>query len=82
MVFQDVSDTGISSIGYGKIALFTGQFNTKVKKKPTVVLGEIVDSELYISACSFGSPGSMNDIKILDCSSIVEDIIKLPSIRL
>lgn len=53
---------------------WAGQFKGK-EKKPTVVLEAIADPELFIWGCHFGSPGSMNDINVLDCSTIVEKII-------
>lgn len=45
------------------------------RKKPTVVLEAISDAELWIWAANFGSPGSLNDINVLDTSKIVEKII-------
>lgn len=50
-----------------------GQFKGK-EKNLTVVLEAICDGVLWIWGCNFGSPGSMNDIKILDSSSIFKDI--------
>lgn len=45
------------------------------EKKPTIVLEAICDGELWIWACNYGNPGSMNDINILDASSIVEKVL-------
>lgn len=53
---------------------WAGQF--KGKKKPTVLSEAIVDGELWIWGINFGSPGSLNDINILDYSSIVGDILQ------
>ena len=54
---------------------WAGQFRDK-EKKSTIVLEAIADPELYIWACNFGNPGSINDINVLDCSSIVKEIIE------
>lgn len=45
-------------------------------KKPTVVLEAICDGELWISNAHFGSPGSLNDINILDTSETIKNIIE------
>lgn len=54
---------------------WAGQFKGK-EKKPTVVLEAIADSELWIWGMNFGSAGSLNDINILDASSIVQKILE------
>lgn len=54
---------------------WVGQHKGK-ESKPTIVLEAVADGELYIWGCNFGHPGSMNDLNILDCSTIVEDILK------
>ena len=46
------------------------------QKDRSIVLEAVADGELYIWGCNFGHPGSMNDLNILDCSTIVEDILK------
>ena len=46
------------------------------EKKPKIVLEAIVDGELWIWESNFGHPGSMTDINILDCSTILEKILK------
>lgn len=53
---------------------WAGQFKGK-EKKPTIVLEAICDGELWIWHAFFGSPGSMNDINILDNSKTMERII-------
>lgn len=53
---------------------WAGQFTGK-EKDPTVVLEAIADGELWIWGCYFGSPGSMNDINVLDTSPLVVDIL-------
>lgn len=53
---------------------WAGQFKGK-EKKPTVVLEAISDGESWIWGCNFGSPGSMNDINVLDSSILVEKIL-------
>lgn len=48
------------------------------------MLEAIADGELWVWGSNFGHPGSMNDINILDCSIIVEQILKgdlLPSFK-
>lgn len=60
---------------------WAGQYKGK-EKAPTVVLEAIADGELWIWGCFFGSPGSMNDINVLDASTLVADILEgraLPS---
>ena len=47
-----------------------GQFKGK-EKKPTVVLEACADQELWIWHANFGWPGSLNDINILDRSTIL-----------
>ncbi|CDF34444.1 unnamed protein product [Chondrus crispus] len=43
--------------------------------KPTIVLEAICDGELWIWHAFFGSPGSLNDINVLDRSPTMERII-------
>lgn len=60
---------------------WAGKFQGK-EKKPTVVLEAIADSELWIWGCNFGNHGSMNDINILNSSSLYQSILEgnmLPS---
>lgn len=52
-----------------------GQHKGK-EKKPTKVLETIADRNLRIWHCFFGSPGSMNDINILDQSNAFDSILK------
>lgn len=47
---------------------WAGQFRGK-EKQQTVVLEAISDGELWIWHYFFGSPGSLNDINILDHST-------------
>lgn len=51
-----------------------GQFKGK-EKNPTIVLEAICDGELWIWHAFFGSPGTLNDINILDRSRTVGKII-------
>jgi Plant transposon protein len=51
-----------------------GQHKGKGEKN-TIVLEAICDGDLYIWYSFFGSPGSLNDINILDRSSIVASIL-------
>lgn len=61
----------------GKIARFHRQVSTKPNIKSIwLYWRQFFDSELWIWGCNFGSPASMNDINILDVSSIVREIIK------
>lgn len=53
---------------------WAGQFKGK-EKKPTIVLEAICDAELWIWHCFFGSPGSLNDINVLDHSTTIERIL-------
>lgn len=53
---------------------WAGQYKGE-EKKPTIVLEAICDSELWIWHAFFGSPGSLNDINILDHSPTVEKIV-------
>ena len=52
-----------------------GQYKGKEKRK-TVVMEAICDPEMYVWYFNFGHPGSLNDINILDRSSIMAAIIK------
>jgi hypothetical protein len=49
---------------------FAGQYKGKEKAK-TLILEAISDPDLYIWYCHFGEPGSLNDLNVLDKSSIV-----------
>ncbi|CDF36284.1 unnamed protein product [Chondrus crispus] len=53
---------------------WAGQFKGK-ERKPTIVLDAICDGELWILHAFFGSPGSLNDINVLDRSPTMERII-------
>lgn len=53
---------------------WAGQFKGK-EKKPTIVLEAISDGELWIWHYFFGSPGSLNDINVLDHSTTVGAIL-------
>lgn len=53
---------------------WAGQYKGK-GKKPTIVLEAISDGELWIWHAFFGSPGSLNDISIMDHSPTIDDII-------
>lgn len=57
-----------------------GQHKGK-EKKPTKVLEAVADKNLRIWHCNFGSPGSLNDINILDQSSIFDDILSGRALR-
>lgn len=52
---------------------WAGQYKGK-EKKPTVVLEAIADGELWIWHAHFGSPGSLNDINVLDTSDTLKKI--------
>lgn len=54
---------------------WAGQFKGK-EKQPTVVLEAIADGELWIWGCNFGSPGSLNDINVLDTSPLRSAILE------
>ncbi|OWY91001.1 hypothetical protein PHMEG_00040598 [Phytophthora megakarya] len=56
-------------------ASLAGQYKGK-EKKPTVVLEAWADSRLWIWHCHFGSPGSLNDINILDQSPIFDNLLR------
>ena len=53
------------------------------EKKPTIVLEAWADQELWIWHCNFGSPGSLNDINIIDKSPEFQKILKVeaPAIK-
>ncbi|KAE8958517.1 hypothetical protein PR002_g30841 [Phytophthora rubi] len=53
---------------------WAGQFKGK-EKKPTVVLEACADQELWIWHASFGWPGSLNDLNILDRSPVFDDLM-------
>jgi len=57
-------------------AALAGQYKGK-EKKPTVVLEAWADQSLWIWHCNFGSPGSLNDINILDQSPVFDKILKV-----
>lgn len=52
-----------------------GQFKGRSGKR-IIVLESIADRELWIWGCHYGNSGSMNDINMLDSSSIVEKMLK------
>ncbi|OQR87297.1 hypothetical protein THRCLA_22922 [Thraustotheca clavata] len=52
--------------------MLAGQYKGK-EKKPTIVLEAWADHRRWIWQANFGSPGSLNDLNILD-QSIVPDI--------
>jgi hypothetical protein len=51
-----------------------GQFQGKEKKK-TIILENVADRDGYMWFTFFGEPGSLNDINILDKSSIVSGLV-------
>ncbi|CDF37478.1 unnamed protein product [Chondrus crispus] len=53
---------------------WAGKFKGK-ERNPTIVLEAICDGELWIWHAFFGSPGSLNDINVLDRSPTMERII-------
>lgn len=53
---------------------WVGQYKGK-EKKPTIVLEAICDAELWIWHAFFGSPGSQNDINVLDHSPTIGKIL-------
>ena len=59
-----------------------GQHKGK-EKKPTVVLEAWASRDLWIWHCNFGSPGSLNDINILDQSPVFSSIMRgeAPGVR-
>lgn len=54
---------------------YAGQFKGK-ERKPTCVLEAICDNELWIWHASFGWPGSMNDLNILDRSDLFDSVLR------
>ena len=64
-----------------KVELFSsivGQFMGK-EGKATVVLEEIASYDTHIWHSYFGSPGSLNDINILDRSPLFNHIVNVSS---
>ena len=53
---------------------WAGQFKGK-EKKPTIVLEAISDGEFWIWNCFLGSPGSLNDLNVLDHSKTIWEIV-------
>ena len=51
-----------------------GQHKGK-EKKNTLILEAICDPDTYIQYCFFGEPGSLNDLNILEKSTIVGSIL-------
>lgn len=67
---------GIASITCGRIALLLWTDNTKARgEKKTFVMEAMCDSFLYICYFNFGATGFLNDINVLDRSSIVGALI-------
>ncbi|KAH9138932.1 hypothetical protein AeRB84_016788 [Aphanomyces euteiches] len=60
--------------GFNCPVYLAGQFKGK-EKKPTVVLEACADADLWIWHASFGWPGSLNDINILDRSTFFDRIL-------
>jgi Plant transposon protein len=52
---------------------WAGQFKGK-EKKPTISLEAIADGELHIWHAFFGTPGSLNDINVMDRSDFIYSI--------
>uniref|UniRef100_H3G7G5 DDE Tnp4 domain-containing protein n=1 Tax=Phytophthora ramorum TaxID=164328 RepID=H3G7G5_PHYRM len=52
-----------------------GQHKGK-EKKPTKILETVADYNLRIWHCYFGSPGSLNDINVLDQSPLFQDFLQ------
>eukprot|EP00918_Siedleckia_nematoides_P020122 GHVU01042897.1.p1 GENE.GHVU01042897.1~~GHVU01042897.1.p1 ORF type:complete len:259 (-),score=20.79 GHVU01042897.1:434-1210(-) len=55
-------------------AALAGQ-NKGKEKKPTVVLEGVASHDLWIWHASFGFPGSLNDLNILDRSPLFDDLL-------
>ncbi|KAE9088622.1 hypothetical protein PF002_g21316 [Phytophthora fragariae] len=55
--------------------ILAGQHKDK-EKKPTKVLEAVADYDLRIWHYNFGSPGSLNDLNILDQSSIFDRFLR------
>eukprot|EP00918_Siedleckia_nematoides_P014899 GHVU01032317.1.p1 GENE.GHVU01032317.1~~GHVU01032317.1.p1 ORF type:complete len:448 (+),score=58.83 GHVU01032317.1:216-1559(+) len=51
-----------------------GQFRGPKSKHPTVVLEAVADAELWLWHVSFGGPGSLNDLNILDRSPLFDRV--------
>jgi hypothetical protein len=52
-----------------------GQYKGK-EKKPTVVLEAVANQRLWIWHCFFGTAGALNDINVLQKSSLFEPTIE------
>ena len=55
--------------------MLEGQCKGKGSGGKTLVMEELVDPNLYMWYFNFGAPGSLNDINILDRSSIVGALV-------
>ncbi|XP_010471152.1 PREDICTED: uncharacterized protein LOC104750985 [Camelina sativa] len=44
--------------------------------KPTIVLEAVASQDLWIWHAFFGPPGTLNDINVLDCSPVFDDILE------
>jgi hypothetical protein len=53
---------------------FARQYKGK-EKKPTVVLEAVADQRMWIWHCYFGTAGALNDINVLEKSSLFEPIL-------
>ncbi|KAL0658050.1 hypothetical protein Bca4012_078635 [Brassica carinata] len=59
----------------GEIRGFPGQY-TRGSGKPTIVLEAVASQDLWIWHTFFGSPGTLNDINVLDRSPVFDDILE------
>ncbi|XP_024004788.1 uncharacterized protein LOC112081949 [Eutrema salsugineum] len=59
-----------------------GQY-TRGSGKPTIVLEAVASQDLWIWHAFFGSPGTLNDINVLDRSPVFDDILhgEAPKVR-
>ena len=73
-VFQGCLHHGIASISHGICVQWLKLVNTKVKGKNTLILEVICDPDTYL-VFFFGEPGSLNDLNILEKSTIVGSIL-------
>ena len=77
VAFVECSAPWIACTGNGRIVqAWAGQYTRKDKGLPTLALEAVASHDRWIWHFNFGTPGSCNDINILDHSPLMQAIMK------
>ncbi|XP_010682313.3 uncharacterized protein LOC104897188 [Beta vulgaris subsp. vulgaris] len=66
----------IDCTGTGRIVLGAGKECIKEEAKATIILEAVASSDLWIWHAFFGTPGSCNDINVLQRSPVFDDVLQ------